>query len=150
MPGLDLSFQVIGNLVRTNHLLKRWEATSHDKLLHLCSILGSGQQITYVLIQCCSASREGERAMYFPLFLKASWFDPNDMITFCRVAPAACPETKLQEAKHVEAALDHKLELVLFHRNAKQNFTNFLNWLLYSVHTFKMLFDKSPVFSGFK
>lgn len=80
-----------------------------------------------MLNQSCSAGEEEERAMYFPLFLKASLFDPNDTITFCRVAPAACLETKLQEARQVEAALDHKLELVLLHRNAKQNFTNFLN-----------------------
>lgn len=47
--------------------------------------------------------REGEGKLYFPLFLKASWFDPNEMITFCRVASAACPEIKLQEAGQAEA-----------------------------------------------
>lgn len=147
MPGLDqASFQVIGNSVRTICLLQHWEATSNARLLHLYSIFSSGQQITCVLIQCCSAGGEGERATYSPLFLKVSWFDPNDMITFCRVAPAACPEAKLQ----AEAALNHELQLVLLHRNAKQNSTNFLNWLPYSVHVFKMLFDKNCAFSEIK
>lgn len=45
-----------------------------------------------------------EGRLYFPLFLKASWFDPNEMIAFCRVASAACPEIKLQEAGQEEAA----------------------------------------------
>lgn len=45
-----------------------------------------------------------ERRLCFPLFLKTSWFNPNEMITFCRLASAACPEKKLQEARQAEAA----------------------------------------------
>lgn len=47
---------------------------------------------------------EGERRLHFPSFLKASWFHPNEVITFCRVASAACPEINLQEAGQAEAA----------------------------------------------
>lgn len=47
---------------------------------------------------------EKERRLWFPLFLKTSWFDPNEMIAFCRLASAACPERKQQEAVQAEAA----------------------------------------------
>lgn len=54
MSGLDLSLQVTGGSVRANCLLRFSEATTNAGALHMYPIFRSGQQITYMFIQCYS------------------------------------------------------------------------------------------------